>query len=75
VPHRRKPPRIGQSKIFAAIGTQAPYTVAHRLRTAGPMRAPTRRGVADANALVACGLNCSLSTNNVLNGCSGISGG
>jgi len=25
------------------------------------------RGVADANALVACGVNCSLSTNNVLN--------
>ena len=25
------------------------------------------RGVADANALIACGVNCSLSTNNVLN--------
>ncbi len=25
------------------------------------------RGVADANALMACGVNCSLSTNNVLN--------
>ncbi|MDP6690097.1 MAG: amidohydrolase family protein, partial [Alphaproteobacteria bacterium] len=25
------------------------------------------RGVADANALLACGVNCSLSTNNVLN--------